>query len=159
MIYWTQEVCRDQRRPTSLRPTPRAGRRPGPVQSLAPVGRCQRRGCFLIGRSERQREVGRGWVGRGRAGGPCRSSQSTGWSPLLRQKMGSVANATIRDILLVYMEIFPLSSPLFHRPRWWVKRLGRQRNRNASEIEKIWRRSIDFCKSEDLLPRLRTVSH
>lgn len=38
MIYWTQDVCRDQRRPTSLRPTPRAGRRPGPVQSLAPVG-------------------------------------------------------------------------------------------------------------------------
>lgn len=38
MIYWTQEVCRDQRRPTSLRPAARAGRRPGPSQSLAPVG-------------------------------------------------------------------------------------------------------------------------
>lgn len=61
-------------------------------------------------------------MGRGSAGGPCRSSQSTGWSPLLRQEMGRVANATIRDILLVYMEIFPTVLPFVS----WTPMMGQK---------------------------------
>lgn len=66
MIYWTREVCRDQRRRTSLRPTPRAGSRLGPMQSLAPAGTLS--ALWLLFNWPR-RETKRGGKGRSGRGG------------------------------------------------------------------------------------------
>lgn len=125
----------------------------GPCNHSRQWGRCQRRGGFLIGRSERQRGTD---LQEGRAGAPPRSSQRSDRSPLFRRKECRVANATIRDFLLGYMEIFSLSSPFVSHTSMTGPKI---RTAEASERETIWEGGIDFRRTEDLLPRLRTVSY
>lgn len=97
MIYWTREVGGDQRRRTSLRLTPGARSRLRPVQSFAPAGTLSPLS-LLFNWPSRETESRRGRERceeaekKGRAEGPCRSPESSGRSPLLREEIARVSS-------------------------------------------------------------------